>query len=97
MYDLIRQEGASVRTRYYERATLLIKRAVLLLILQPYLVGTHYMLADLFTKALDKSSFVRHRNILMNVNVRLRDALSIAGHAVHGDAYRLVARLARIV
>ena len=37
LYTLIQQEGASARTRYYERATLLIKRAVLLvLIFRPY-------------------------------------------------------------
>ena len=35
-YEMIKHEGASARTRYYERATLLIKRAVLLLgVVQP--------------------------------------------------------------
>ena len=40
MYRMVTQEGATSRTRYYERATMLIKRAVLMLLLQPYLVGT---------------------------------------------------------
>eukprot|EP00966_Prymnesium_polylepis_P024245 558478-Prymnesium_polylepis.3 len=36
LYDLVQQEGASNRTRYFERATLLIKRAVLMPILKPF-------------------------------------------------------------
>ena len=36
---------------------MLIKRAVLMLLLQPYLIGTTNMIADLFTKALDKGQF----------------------------------------
>ena len=46
LYDLVQQKGASVSTRYFERATLLIKRAVLMLILKPFLMSTHYMLAQ---------------------------------------------------
>ena len=37
MHALVQQDGASSRTRYYERATLLIKRAVLLLLFRPLL------------------------------------------------------------
>ena len=33
---------------------MLIKRAVLMLLLSPYLISTHCMIADIFTKALDK-------------------------------------------
>ena len=51
LYDTVQQEGASARTRYYERATLLIKRAVLLLILYPYLVLTNFMLADIYLRS----------------------------------------------
>ena len=46
LYEQVQQEGASARTRYYERAVLLLKRAVLLLIMTPYLVTTDNMLAD---------------------------------------------------
>ena len=49
LYDQLQQEGASARTRYYERAILLLKRAVLLLIMTPYFVTTDNMLADVFT------------------------------------------------
>ena len=40
MHSLVTQEGASARTRFYERATLLIKRATLMLLLSPLLIGT---------------------------------------------------------
>ena len=52
MYALVTQEGATPRTRYYERATMLIKRAVLLLLFHPYLIKTSEMAADIFTKPL---------------------------------------------
>ena len=44
---MIDKEGASVRTRYYERAILLLKRAAMLLIFQPTLISTSDMLADI--------------------------------------------------
>ena len=39
--EIVQQEGASARTRYYERAVLLVKRAVLLLIMSVYLTHRH--------------------------------------------------------
>ena len=95
MHTNITQEGATARTRYYERATQLIKRAVLMLILDPYLVSTHYMLADIFTKAVEKSTFVRLRNTMMNVHANLRIALADSGYALHGAAARIVERMGR--
>ena len=93
MYTLVTHEGASSRTRYYERATLLIKRAVLMLLLVPLLVTTHYMIADTFTKALEKSSFVRFRNIVMNCNGSARESLALALLSLHGEARRMADRL----
>ena len=93
MYDLVQQEGASTRTRYFERATLLIKRAVLLLILRPFLVKTHFMTADIFTKPLDKSTFVRLRSVLMNTNGSYREPLMLALESMHGEARSLATRL----
>ena len=49
MYDNVQKEGATSRTRYYERATMLIRRAVLLLVLRPFLVSTQFMLADIYS------------------------------------------------
>ena len=84
------QVGASARTRYYERATLLFKRAVLLLILKPYLVGTKDMMADMFTKAVDKPTFVRMRNGMMNIHGGLRSTLERSYNASTGQLRRLI-------
>ena len=74
MYTLVTQEGATPRTRYFERATLLIKRAVLMLLLAPYLISTHFMIADMFTKALDKASFIKFRDVVMNNHMCIRSS-----------------------
>ena len=52
---------------------MLIKRAVLMLMLFPYLVKTDKMIADMFTKALDKGSFTKFRDVVMNSHLPLRD------------------------
>ena len=97
MYTLVTQDGATPRTRYYERATMLIKRAVLMLLLLPCLVSTHCMTADLFTKALDKGSFIKFRDVMMNIHNPLREALAAAVCQMHGDARRIANRLARLL
>ena len=97
MHALITNDGATSRTRYFERATLLIKRAVLLRILAPKYVTTHYMIADMFTKALEKNNYVRLRNVIMNSSSSLRASLLATLPAVHGEARRLVSRLTRCV
>ena len=95
MHSLVTQEGASVRTRYYERATMLIKRAVMMLILAPLLVNTRFMIADMLTKALEKSSFIRFRNVAMNVHCSMREILDAAVQTVHGDVRKTLDRLRR--
>ena len=95
MHTLVTNEGATSRTRYYERATLLIKRAVLMLLLNPLIVATHYMVADMFTKALEKSSFIRFRNLIMNTNGSTRDSWQLALLSWRGEAKRMVERLLR--
>ena len=97
LYLSIQQEGATARTRYYERAILLLKRAVLLLILSPFLVKTDDMMADMFTKALEKSTFYTFRNQAMNTQSSLRrkleHGLSCTGGATHRLMHRLLQRL----
>ena len=93
MYDHIQQEGASVRTRYYERATQLIKRAVLLFLVRPYLVKTEAMLADIFTKSTDKGTYAKMRNAMMNVHGVLAGKLEKASAAVHGSSARMLAQM----
>ena len=95
MHTLVTQEGASSRTRYYERATMLIKRAVLMLLLVPHLISTHCMIADMFTKALDKGSFTKFRDVVMNNHLSLREALAVAVGALHGYNAHVAKRLQR--
>jgi hypothetical protein len=95
MHTLVTNEGATYRTRYYERATMLMKRAVLMLLLNPLLVATHYMIADMFTKALEKTNFVRFRNVVMNCTGSTRDTLQRAAFFLHGESRRLADRLLR--
>ena len=93
MIDLLHQEGASVQTRYYERATLFIKCAVQLLIFKPVLIKTTEMIADIFTKATDKGTFVKMRNVLMNTNSGLRNKLEQSMRALHGSSRKLAHHL----
>ena len=93
MHSLVTQEGASARTRFYERATLLIKRATLMLLLSPLLIGTKDMIADMFTKALEKAAFQKFRDIVMNRHSTLRDALESATCDMRGHSWRLADRL----
>ena len=51
-------EGHSVRVWHYERATLLFKRAVLLLILTALKISDLDMAADIFTKPVEKEGEV---------------------------------------
>ena len=68
MYDLVVKDGASSRTRYFERATILIKYAIMKLVVFVELVTTDNMLADLFTKAVTKEIFMKMRYHMMNLN-----------------------------
>ena len=74
---------------------MLIKRAVLKLLLAPYLISTKHMIADIFTKAVDKGLFILFRDIIMNNNVSLREALSTAVCGLHGKDGRLASQLAK--
>jgi len=66
MHDLVTKEGASSRSRHFERATIFIKYAVMRLIVVCLLVGTKFMSADVFTKATDEATFKTLRGILRN-------------------------------
>jgi hypothetical protein len=73
----------------------MLKRAVLLLVLTPFLVKTHDMIADIFTKALEKSAFVKFRNNLMNVHGSLRDRLEHNYACTTGSVRRVIGDLMR--
>ena len=65
-YQLIQKAGSSSLTRYFERATILVKYAIMQLIVKPYLVPTKYMSADIFTKAVDEETFFFCKHTLHN-------------------------------
>ena len=63
----VTKEGMSQRTRYFERATVLVRYAVLKLIVVVQWVATTAMMADFFTKASDEETYVRCRAVIMNI------------------------------
>ena len=65
-YQLIQKEGSSQLTRYFERATILVKYAIMELLVRPYLISTKDMTADVFTKAVDEETFYRCKHALHN-------------------------------
>ena len=67
MMDIIKKDGTTQRSRYFERATMLVKYAVLRLIMETALVPTAEMIADIFTKAVDKDTFIKMRRHLLNI------------------------------
>ena len=93
----VEQTGASSRTRHFERATLLIKRAVMLLISKPFLVATSHMIADIFTKATDKGTYIRARNEMMNAGWELRASVDSAMGCYSGSIYRMLNKLSKML
>ena len=66
LHDLVNKPGASARTRYFERATRFVKYAQKMLYIKLFLISTHFMVADIFTKPLEPSLFYRFRNYMKN-------------------------------
>ena len=94
-YTSVQQDGATARTRYYERCLEMFKRAVLLLILAPFLVSTNDMIADMFTKAVDTAAFTLFRNTAMNVHGTLKDRLELSYLCSAGSTRRVMRDLLR--
>ena len=69
------------------------KHAILLRILTALRVSTDYMLADIFTKAADKGTFVKMRNVMMNASQHLIPGLEAAMLTLHGSSRRLADKL----
>ena len=75
--DLIVKPGSSARTRYFERATMLVKQLFMVNIVDPWLISTDLMVADIFTKALSRDKFYLFRGYLLNL-------LNAPPHSAHG-------------
>ena len=95
LYKTVRQEGHSARVRHYERATLLFKRAVLLLILSAFKISDLDMAADIFTKPVEKAKFIRMRDYIMNVHSALRGSIEDAMTCAVGASHRIMNNLLR--
>mmetsp|Transcript_20002 Transcript_20002/g.49885 ORF Transcript_20002/g.49885 Transcript_20002/m.49885 type:complete len:224 (+) Transcript_20002:5021-5692(+) len=67
-YDIIVKSGLTARTRYFERTTLLVKRLYMMLVVTPFLISTKDMVADVLTKCVDKATFYRMRDYMLNVS-----------------------------
>ena len=91
MMKLVMKDGTSQLTRYFERATMLVKYAVLRLMIAVELVSTKEMIADVFTKAVDKETFALMRKHLLN---QVEDK---AYKATHTRASRLAGKLAEMI
>jgi hypothetical protein len=91
MTQIVEKEGTSHRTRHFERATMLIKWAVLKLLVVLHLVRSAECVADIFTKAVTKDVFMRMRAVLLNLPHR--DAALDAAARLASALSRLPSRL----
>ena len=79
--DIIVRTRATARTRHFELLVMLMKRLYLLRIVDPFLVGTKFMAADIFTKTLEPTAFFQFRDYLLNLQsgpgctVKRRDSI----------------------
>ena len=85
MMDIVKKDGTTERSRYFERTTMFVKYAALRLLVETKLVPTDAMIADIFTKCVDKETFLRMR----------RELLNMEGDSANGDTQRQTARLMR--
>ena len=95
LFKTVKHEGDTARVRHYERATLLFKRAVLLLLLVPFKIADTDMVADIFTKAVEKAKYTRVRDFMMNVHSSLRVQLESGLITAVGASHRMMCSLMR--
>ena len=62
----IKNAGSTARNRHYERWLQYGREQYLNLISSPLWINTSIMVADIFTKPLDKTAFLKFRAILLN-------------------------------
>ena len=92
----VTKEGMSARTRYFERATVLVRYAVLKGIVEVLWVSTDTMIADFLTKAADEATFIRCRAVLMNIKEEGKWLPSVRS-SVKLKTQRLVAAVAKAI
>ena len=85
------KEGTSQLTRHFERATVFVKWAAMQLLVKLYLVKSEFCIADIFTKAVDKETFLRLRNNILNL------AASESMVTSYGRASRMLESLSALI
>ena len=82
--DIIVKPGSTQRTKYFERATLLVKQLFMKGIIVPVLIRSEDMVADVFTKALPRDKLVKCRQYMLNEdrNGNSMGALSANGRRI---------------
>jgi hypothetical protein len=65
--DTVVKRGCIARTRHFERAVMLVKHLYSRDVIEPNLVPTRHMVADIFTKALDGPAFYVFRDYILNL------------------------------
>jgi hypothetical protein len=80
--SIIEKPGATARTAYFDRAVWKIKEYYMTCVIAPTLIITELMVADLYTKALEKSTFFLFRAYLMNLPAGRE-------HGLHGRSVRV--------
>ena len=64
---------------------------------KPYLVTTSHMIADIFTKATDRGTYVRARNEMMNIGGELKAGIEGALACYSGSIHRMLSRLRKLL
>ena len=82
MTEAVNKDGASQRTRYFERATVLTKYAIMRNLVATTLISTEQMVADIFTKPLDETKFNKFFHALANARWNNRGFKAKVGRLV---------------
>jgi hypothetical protein len=90
--DIITKPGSTQRTRYFERATMLVKRLFMMHVIVPVLIRTDDMVADIFTKALPRDKLGKFREYMLNL-----DRHGYTMGALSGNARRIWKQLRSVV
>ena len=72
---MVRKDGASQRTRYFDRATMLVKECEMTNTVRTMLISTADELGDIFTKAVAKDILIKMRQYGYNLRVSSTDAM----------------------
>ena len=62
--DITTKPGSTPRTKYFERATLLVKHLFMKNVITPMLISTEDMVADVFTEALSREKLAKCRQYM---------------------------------